>query len=334
MIAITGCTGLVGRNLAEVLQRRGYLTCLLSRAGPSLPPSQGSESRILGSLGSLAVNPEKLSGCTVVVHAAARAHIMREAEEDPLAAYRMVNVRGTVMLAHAAVAAGVKRFIFISSIGVLGNCSQGKPLAPGDPVCPVEDYAISKLEAETALREIAEKGRMEVVIIRLPLVHGPGARGNFLRLMRAVARGTILPLGSALNRRSFVGVLNLADALAAVATAPCVAQDAMEAEARTSSLISAALFSTFHVADDGCISTRRLVEVIAKGMGRSPNLINVPPSLVYAGATLLGKRAEVRRLFGNLEVDDTEFRRSFSWHPRVGLEEGIESMSVAYREEV
>lgn len=252
-----------------------------------------------------------------VIHLAARAHILQETARDPLTVFRAANKAPSLALAEAAHAAGIRRFVFVSSIGVLGNRSSGRSLRPLDPLAPIEPYAVSKAEAEGELRSISERTGLEIVIIRPPLVHGPCVKGNFERLLLAVSSGRPLPLGVVFNRRSFLGVANLAEALLVAATAPLSQRLGTQT-------------SIYHVADDGVISTRRLVEVLAEGMGVKPRLISVPRWLAVGGATLLGKGAMARRLFDDLEVDDSDFRRDFGWKPTIGLEDGLRLMAEDY----
>lgn len=313
MIAVTGANGFVGRNVCGLASEKGIAVKALTREN-------------MGELGEVTrLDSRLLSGCQTVIHAAARAHVVHERAANPLALFRRINTQGTMVLAEAAVAAGVRRFVFVSSIGVLGNHSQGRPLAASDPRAPVEDYAISKSEAEVALADLATRTGLEVVIIRPPLVHGPAAPGNFLRLLEGIAKGRYLPLGGVKNQRSFIGVSNLSEALIAAATVPF---PSVAASGRRESTVIC------HVADDGTISTRQLIEVIAAGMDLRPKLINLPRWLVVGGATLLGRGTMARRVFDNLEVDDSSFRKIFSWRPRIGLEDGLRLMAQDFKRRV
>ena len=356
-IGLSGSSGFIGTSFQSYLQRRG-IPCfqLLRHSLPTTTP------RAIGPLNGTPIPPIALEGCAVVIHAAARAHILHETDPDPLATFRLANTASTLRLAEAAISAGVRRFVFLSSIGVLGNHSSSQPLRPAVQANPVEDYARSKAEAEDGLRALSEQSGMELVIVRPPLVHGPGAKGNFHRLMAAIHAGKRLPLGGVCNRRSFVGVENLADALLVAATAELpgdgvgtdrAGEDAISNGSNTQGVqiqgtpiatrptevgrpcrLKPALRSsrsrTYHIADDGVISMRRLVEVLAEGMGVRPRLIHMPRWLAVGGATLLGKGAMARRLFDDLEVDDSDFRRDFAWKPKVGLEDGLRAMARAY----
>jgi nucleoside-diphosphate-sugar epimerase len=353
VLAISGTSGFVASACVAHCTHLGLPCVSLRRSAEN-----SDRSRAIGAMDGSPIPPGALTNCSVIIHAAARAHVLRETDPDPLATFRRANTASTIRLAEAAIAAGVRRFVFISSIGVLGNHSTGQALRPGDQLNPIEDYARSKAEAEEGLRTLCEQAGMELVIVRPPLVHGPGAKGNFQRLMAAIYAGKRLPLGGVDNRRSFVGVENLADALlvAAMAELPADSKHVGERTADVSNRprdvgqeipiapqptevgrpcrLKSALRSqqalTYHIADDGVISTRRLVEVLAEGMGVQPRLINVPRWLAVGGATLLGKGAMARRLFDDLEVDDSDFRRDFGWKPTIGLEDGLRTMAADY----
>jgi nucleoside-diphosphate-sugar epimerase len=313
-ITLTGSTGFLGSAIVREAALRNLELTALPRAYWGLDDGHAEPCTPRRGL-----DPAVLAGCTALIHAGARAHVLRETATDPLATFRQANTTATVALAEAAIAAGVRRFVFVSSISALGNHSHGRPLSPLDPPAPVEPQAVSKAEAEQALVELAGRSGMEVIIIRPPLVHGAGAKGNFRRLMDGIWAGKPLPLGAVHNRRSFVGVGNLVDALLTAA------------EANRPGRLKPTL--PYHLADDGVISTRRLVEVLAEGMGVKPRLISVPRWLAVGGATILGKGPMARRLFDDLEVDDTDFRRDFGWKPSLGLEEGLLKMGEAFARE-
>ena len=310
-------------NLLSLLDERNLTVRALVRQREAMRRPEPGVIEI-GELGCVAFSPALLAGCTIVIHTAARAHVLQEREKNPLTLFRRINTQGTIDLAQAAVIAGVRRFVFVSSIGVLGNHSRGQPFAPGDPLMPVEDYAISKAEAESALAELATRTGLEVVIVRPPLVHGPGAKGNFHRLLEGIANERPLPLGGVHNRRSFIGVSNLAEALINAATAP-FSDFFSSGEKRPAAI--------YHVADNDIISTRRLVEVLADGMGVKPRLIHLPRWLAVGGATLLGKGAMARRLFDDLEVDASAFTKDTGWQPKKLLEDGLREMAAAYAQQ-
>lgn len=243
-----------------------------------------------------------LSGIDAVVHLAARVHVMRESASDPLAEFRRVNVAASLKLARQAATAGVRRFVYLSSVKVNGESGT---YTESHPPAPEDAYGVSKHEAEVGLRRIADETGLEVVIIRPPLVYGPGVRANFRALMRAVARGIPLPLGAIDNRRSLVASDNLADFILA-----CLDQPAARNE-------------TFLVSDGEDLSTTDLIRRLARVMGRPARLLPVPASLLMAAATLAGQRDVARRLLGSLQVDISKARRLLNWAPRISVDEGL-----------
>ena len=260
-----------------------------------------------------------------------------------MAAYRATNVVGTAKLIAAMRSAKVSRLIYVSSIKALGERSMRRPLGPDEQRMPEDPYGISKAEAEEVVLAAHAAGFIEAIIIRPVLVYGEGAKENLERLLSAIAHGRLLTVGGIRNRRSMIGVGNLAEALLASATAPALrsghhSQDEMS-KIKKQSLVRVdqqkaptAIFlsSIYHVADDGVVSTRRLVEVLADGMGIKPRLINLPRWLAVGGATLLGKGAMARRLFDDLEVDASAFTRDTGWQPKKSLEDGLREMAAAY----
>ena len=313
-IGITGATGFIGVSIVNAATTAGIPTVSFARS-----PGAASAQRQLD-LNAESIDLSMFSRCRCVIHTAGRAHVIHETEPSPLAAFRRINLSGTVMIAKAAVNAGVSRFIFLSSIGVLGTATTNRPFHASLPASPVEDYARSKAEAETALSELSRLCDMEMIIVRPPLVYGPNPKGNFARLLDRVHRKQAMPVGLRSNRRSFVGVDNLASALLTMATTR--SNDPCRHGARI-----------YHIADDGVVSTRRLVEILAEGLGVSPRPVSIPRWLAVGGATLLGKGALARRLFDDLEVDDSDFRRDFGWQPHVSLEDGLRQMAAAYARE-
>jgi len=242
----------------------------------------------------------------VVVHLAARVHVMHDRADDPLTAFRHTNVAGTLALARQAAAAGVRRFVFISSVKVLGEASlPGRPLQSEDAPAPQDAYGLSKLEAERGLREIAAQTEMELVIIRPPLVYGPGVRANFRALISVVSRGIPLPLAALDNRRSLVGLDNLVDLIVTCVRHP------------------AATGQTFLVSDGEDLSTPELIRRLGRAMGRPAHLFWLPVWLLQLGATLLGKRAALQRLAGNLQLDIAATRVRLNWSPPVSVDEGL-----------
>lgn len=244
-----------------------------------------------------------LSGVDVVVHCAALAHLKGNGF-NTLEKFRQSNTDATLSLATQAAAQGVRRFIFLSSIGVNGNTSS-QPFSAEDAPAPAEPYAISKLEAELGLIKIQSQTAMEVVIIRPPLVYGPNPPGNFGLLMNLVATGLPLPLGGIKNRRSFVSVWNLVDLVVTCIDHP------------------AAAGQVFLVRDGEDVSTSGLIEDIASAQGRSLRLFWLPQTLFKIGSMLVRKRQIYQRLFDSLEVDDTPTRQRLNWEPPCGLKDSL-----------
>ncbi len=266
----------------------------------------------VGDIGTATDWSEALVGVDCVVHLAARTHVMRDTTADPLAKYRRVNVEATMALARAAAAARIRRLVFLSSIKVNGERTANNPFTEDDAPRPEDAYGISKWEAEQALWEIAGETKLEVVVLRAPLVYGPGVKGNFLRLMNAIARGVPLPLASVHNHRSLIYVGNLVAALRCCIERP------------------AAAGKTFLVADDADVSTPELIRAIAAALDVPARLVPFPPALLYAVATLLGKTASVSRLTGSLQLDSRRIRHELGWRPEYALKQGLAETAQWY----
>ena len=265
----------------------------------------------VGEIGSSTDWSLALQGARTVIHCAARVHVMQDSAADPLAAFRAVNLEGTRRLAEVAAEVGVRRLVFLSSIKVNGeSTAPGSPFRASDPPRPSDAYAVSKWEAEQALHEVASRSGLEVVVVRPPLVYGPGVRANFERLMRWVARGAPIPLGSVDNRRSMVGLDNLVDLLVRCVDHP------------------AAAGQTFLVSDRRDLSTPEWIRMLAAAMGRPARLLPVPPAWLRLGGRLTGRRAEVERLIGSLQLDIEPTCETLDWSPPVSVEEGL-SRTVA-----
>lgn len=294
-----------GALCRELSRRRHRVRAAVRRTGTDLR-SYDIEVACVGDLGEACDWREALQGVSCVFHCAARAHVLRETDPDPLHAYRRVNVQGTQRLAEAAAESGVRRMVFVSSIGVLGTATKGEEaFSESSPPRPEEDYARTKLEAEHALWEVSRRTGLEIVVVRPPLVYGRGAKGNFARLVRLVSSGLPIPFGAVVNRRSLVGVDNLAELLAICGEYPRAAG------------------GTFLVSDGEDLSTPELIRRIAAAMGRTARLVPVPPALLRWGGRLFGRAAEVERLLGSLRVDMGHTCQTLAWRPKVGVNEGL-----------
>ena len=304
-ILVTGATGFLGGAVLRRLCVDGFsATAALRNEAVDLPSS--AVRCMINGVDSDTDWSSALRGQEVVVHCAARVHVMHDTADDPLNAFRAVNVDGTLNLARQAVVAGVNRFVLVSSIGVNGaQTAPGKPFSEVNQPKPHNAYALSKWEAEQGLFRIADETRLEVVIIRPPLVYGCNAPGNFGALMRAVQCGWPLPLGVVHNQRSLVALDNLVDFIVTCISQPQAANQ------------------TFLVSDGHDLSTTELVRGMARAAGVSARLLPVPVWALQAVATLLGKADAVQRLCGNLQVDISKARDLLGWVPPVSVEEGL-----------
>ena len=299
-VLVTGASGFVGKALSVRLLEENKALTLASRSQDS------PEIVAIGELGITTDWMSALRQCDTVVHLAARVHVMQDTAADPLTVFRDVNVGGTVNLARQSAAAGVKRFVFISSVKVNGEITlPGRAFIETDPPAPQDAYGQSKHEAEQVLRLVAADSGMQVVIIRPPLVYGPGVKANFAALMRAVQRGYPLPLGAVHNQRSLVALDNLIDFIILCTTHPFAANQ------------------TFLVSDGQDMSTTQLIRGIAQAAGVSARLLPVPVPLLRAAASLLGKADAIDRLCGNLQVDISKARQLLNWNPPVSVQEGL-----------
>lgn len=303
---VTGGSGFLGRALINrLVQMPGCSVMAPLRTPPATLPV-GVRSLRLGNLDGTNDWTTALTNVDVVVHAAARVHVMNEVALDPLAAFREVNVEATLNLARQAAACGVKRFIFISSIKVNGEGTQPGAVYRADDVpAPIDPYGISKLEAEKGLMELAATTGMEVVIIRPVLVYGPGVKANFLSMMRWLYRGVPLPFGAVDNRRSLVAVDNLVDLILTCSDHPAAANQ------------------VFLVSDGEDVSTTQLLHKLATALGKPARLLPVPERLMSGIATLLGKRALADRVLGSLQVDISKNRQLLGWIPPVTLDQAL-----------
>ena len=297
-VLVTGATGFIGTRLTSLLLSRRV---------------EVRQDVVIGCISDVTDWAQSLRGVDAIVHLAARVHVMKDQSDNPLAEFRRVNVAGTLNLAHQAAAAGVKRFIFISSIKVNGEQTQkGRPFTEKDIANPLDNYGTSKHEAEEGLRLIAKDTGIEVVIIRPVLVYGPGVKGNFLSMLFWLRKGIPLPFGSISNARSLVALDNLVDLIITCLHHPAAANQ------------------TFFVSDGEDISTTQLLQYTALAMGVSSRLVPVPALMIEVAAKLLGKGEVAQRLCGNLQVDINKARRLLGWVPPISVKEGLRRVVKGY----
>ncbi len=311
-ILITGATGFVGAAVCRFLREKGHMLSGTTRDGDRRAGPGNVPLYHIPVIGPDTEWSQPVSGADAVIHLAARVHVMKDREADPLAASRHINTEGTRQLAAAAAAAGVKRFIFVSTTKVMGELSGDRPFSENDEAQPEDAYGISKWEAEQVLRNIGRSTAMETVIVRPPLVYGPGVKGNFLSLVKACENGWPLPLGRVENSRSLIYVDNLAGAINI-----CLDH-------------SGAAGQTYFVSDGNDVSTPELIRRIAKALGRQANIINLPLSGLKAAGLLIGKSAAIGRLTGSLTVDSAKIRSETSWTPACSMTEGLKRTAEWY----
>ncbi len=309
-ILVTGANGFVGKLLVSDLLKKQYDVVGVLR---SQNTNQADvKMAVIGEITAVTDWSTALDAIDVVVHLAARVHVMNDVASDPLAEFRRVNVDGTLNLARHAVKAGVRRFIFVSSIKVNGELTQvSKPFTASDIPCPQDAYGISKYEAEQGLLKLAKETGLEVVIIRPPLIYGGGVKANFASMMKAVKRGFPLPLGAINNKRSFVYVANLISLILKCIDHPSAANQ-------------------IFLVSDGCdLSTTELLKACAQSLGVTPRLLAVPQRLLEITAKILGKENLAQRLYGNLQVDITKTRQLLDWEPQFTVEDGLKDVAAA-----
>ena len=310
MIAVTGANGFVGRLLCDQLEKKGLSVRRLVR---KLSSSSSSEFKI-GDICKETDFSKALIDVSIVIHCAARVHVMNESAPDSMVEFRRVNSSATLRLAQEASKAGVQRFIFLSSIKVNGESSKlGYPFTPELFSCPKDFYGASKYEAEEGLKMLAKETGMEVVIIRSPLVYGPGVRANFLSMMNWLSRGLPLPLGGITeNRRSLVYIDNLVDMIIVCTTH------------------AAAANQIFLVSDDEDLSTAELLDRIALAMGFTSKLIPVPEALIFFFTRLIGRSDIYNRICGTLQIDLKNTKDLLGWSPPVSVDEGLRKTAEHY----
>lgn len=304
-LLVTGANGFVGSAVCRQAASRGLDARGAVRTGGA--SGAGLPVVAVGSIDGQTDWSGALQGCRSVIHAAARVHVMNESSSDPLSEFRRVNVDGTLHLARQAAAAGVRRFVFVSSVKVNGEGTEPqRPYKASDAPAPQDAYGVSKAEAEQGLSRIAAETGLEVAIVRPPLVYGPGVKANFASLLRAVQRGLPLPLGAVThNRRSLVALDNLVDLLLTCVDHPAAAQQ------------------TFLVSDGEDLSTAALIHRMGQTLDKPARLLPVPPFVLQLGASALGKGDVMRRLLGSLQVDIGHTRATLGWSPPITVDEGL-----------
>jgi nucleoside-diphosphate-sugar epimerase len=301
---ITGVNGFVGLSLCTELMRRGLQVRGATRSRCELP--SGVEATIVGAINDETIWADALHDVDVVIHLAARVHVMSDESSDPLAEFRKVNVAGTEHLARAAAANGVRRFVYVSSIKVNGEVtSERGKFSESDVPDPQDSYGISKMEAEQALHRVAAETGLEVVIVRPPLVYGANVKGNFALMLKVLARGVPLPLASVHNQRSLIYVGNLVDALILCAMHP------------------AAAGQTYLVSDSEDVSTPDLLRQLSEAMDHPARLFHCPQALLKLIGRLTGKSDQIGRLLGSLQVDSSKICRELDWVPPYTLQQGL-----------
>ena len=312
-IFITGSTGFVGTALCRRMLLEGWRVCAAVRTlfdQERLPP--GIESVPIGSIGPETIWAPLLAGMDIIVHLAARTHVTRELDQNSLQAYLSINVEGTERLARSAAAAGVKRFIYLSSVKVNG-AGKEEPYSELDAPAPKDAYGISKTEAEKVLHRVSAETGMQIVIIRPPLVYGPGVKANFLRLMQIVDRRIPLPMSRIQNSRSMIYRDNLVDAIMT-----CIVE-------------KNAAGKTYLVSDGEDVSTPELIRRIAASLERKACLFPVSPKLIQRAGKCIGITSVVYRLLGTLTVDSSRIQKELNWTPPYTMERGLEETAKWFK---
>lgn len=309
-ILVTGANGFVGSALVRALSKLEFrAVAAIRKKSPGL--SDSLDYVEVGDLSPQQDWSQFLHDIDSVIHLAARVHIMGDESTDALDIYRRTNTDSTLNLARQAAEAGNRRFIFLSSIKVNGESTNGRPPFSERDICqPSDPYAISKYEAEIGLRDISEETGMEVVIIRPPLIYGPGVKGNFVRMMNLVSKGVPLPLGAVRNQRSLLAMENLVDFLIVCLNHPKAANE------------------TFLLSDGEDLSTTELIQKLAHSQGKNARLIPIPVKLMRFASVITGKKDVADRLFGSLQISSDKARQLMNWKPAIDMDGQLRKMSV------
>jgi len=304
-VFVTGADGFIGSALCAQLETVGYRVLRGIQPRDDASPSFGNSARAID-IGPDTDWDDVFKDVDAIIHLAARVHVMRETGPDPLAAFRQVNTAGTERLARAAAQQGMKRFVFISTIGVHGNNTPAdEPFSELSPIVPHSPYAQSKWEAEDALRQVEQETGLEVVIVRPPLVYGPGVPGNFVRLLNWVYRGIPLPLSAVNNQRSFVALDNLVDFLRVCVEHPD------------------ATGQVFLISDNETVSTPELIQRLAQTLGLPARLFPSPMPLLRLLGSVSGRRQSIDQLIGSLTVDSSKARQRLNWQPVISMDDQL-----------
>lgn len=301
-VLVTGATGFVGAILCDVLTRRGYTVRAATRVDGPLPDFVG-EAVVVGDIGANTHWGDALAGVDLIVHTAARAHVLNDAACNTV--YVETNAHGTRRLAACAAESGTRRFVYLSSIKVNGEETTSRPYTSQDPPGPRDSYGTSKWLGEKYLLDVVARSGMEAAIVRSPLVYGSGVRANFLRLLHWIDKGRPLPFGAVRNRRSLVSVWNLCDLLTQLLTHPL------------------APGRTWMVSDGDDLSTPELIQRIARAMNRRVSMPRIPVALMRTLGVLAGRAALINRMCGSLTVDITQTRRKLDWSPPMSVDEAL-----------